>query len=122
AHADSSARTSRDRRRAAVGGEHAVPAAGRRNDSDRPLRNLEHRSFEERVSHGPRPSLWTTYADNLGHPLQLVDARAHERRLLRTHPKFPAPLVPAPDPARRIARRLFIIRVRTAASPRADWH
>ena len=77
------------RRRAAVAGQHAVRAAGRRRHSDRRLRPVEPRAHEDRVSPRPRPPLRPRDASHRGRAFQLflaaavlarVPARSRQRR------------------------------------------
>ena len=62
------------RRRAAVAGQHAVRAAGRRRDSDRGLRPVEPRPHEDRVSPRSRPPLRPRDAGHRGRAFQLLVA------------------------------------------------
>ena len=57
------------------------------------------------------------HADDLGHPLQLVDAGHHDRAVLRADPQLPPPLVPAAVPVRRLAV-LFLFELRRRARSR----
>ena len=107
-----------DRRRAAVVREHAVRSARGRRHSHRPLRPLQRRPGEDRLSHRPRVPLWPAHADHLRHPLQLLPAGALERRVLRADPQLPAPFVAAAVPLRRLARSLRELRRRPRARPR----
>ena len=100
----------RDRRRAAVGLEHAVQPARRRGDPDRALRHFERRPREDRVPHRPVAPLRPAHADDLRHPLQLLAARRRQRRLLRADPQFPPPVVAAALSLRRLARGLHQLR------------
>ena len=106
-----------DRRRDAVGVEHALRPAVRRDDTRRPLRQLEHRPRQERLPHRAGPPLRAAHADDLGHPLQLVDARPVERRLLRPDPQLQAPGLPADVSLRCIAGGVLELRGRPAARP-----
>ena len=118
AHADPPVQLSRaagSGRRDAVGLEHALRAADRRDDPDRALRLVERGPREECVSHGAGPPLRPAHADDLGHPLQLVDARHHDRRILRADPQLQARVVPSAVPVRRLAGLVFELRRRARA-------
>jgi len=106
-------------RRDALGFEHAVRAADRRDDSDRALWLIERGPRKECVPDGPEPPLRAPHADDLGHSLQLVAARRHERRVLRIDPQLPAPLVSAALFVRRVASLVFELRRRPRARPAA---
>ena len=108
-------RLPRDRRRAALGREHALPPARGRHDSDRPLRHVQRRPREERLPHGPLAPLRPAHADDLRHPLQLVDAGRHQRGLLRADPQLPAPFVPVAVSLRRVAGGVLDLRRRPRA-------
>ncbi len=98
-------RLSPHRRRDAVGGQHALRVADRREHPDRALRLVQRRPRQERLSHGPGPPLRPAHADDFGHPLQLVAAGAVERRIVRADPQLPSPGLPAAVPVRRVACR-----------------
>ena len=102
-------------RRDAVGVEHAVQPARRREHPDRPLRLLQRRPRQERVPHGAGPPLRAAHADHLRHPLQLVAAGCVQRAVFRPDPQLPPPRVPAALPVRRVARRVQQLRRRPPA-------
>src|SRR5205807_4958307 len=85
-----------------------------------PLRQLQRRSREERVPHGPVASLRTAHANDLWHPLQLFDAGAAlQRSLFRADPQLSASLLAAALSLWRIARGVLDLRRRPRARPRA---
>jgi hypothetical protein len=64
---------------------------------------------------GPLAPLRPAHAGHLRHPLQPLDSRDDERAVLRADPQFPAPLVAAALPLRRLARGVLELRRRPAA-------
>jgi hypothetical protein len=106
ADAIASVRLPRDRRRTPVGRQHALRAAGRRGDPDRPLRLVERRPRQERLPPGPGAPLRPAHADDFGHPLQLVDAGHRRPGLLRPDTQLPPSLLPVAAAVRCVARRV----------------
>src|SRR5262249_36219184 len=98
-----------------------VPSTRGRCHSHRPLRQLQCRTHQERLSHGAFPPLRPSHADDLGHSLQLFAAGATvERRILRAHPQFQKALLAAAVPLRRVARRSPSVRSPFAAAREHD--
>ena len=112
----------RGRRRDAVGGQHAVRPAGRRDHPDRPLRHVERRPRQERLPHGPgrtatagacRPSRASTTTGRC--PSVGNDEYFALIRNFRRH------VVPAAVPVRRVAGGVFELRRRPRRTSCKRW-
>ena len=77
---DPSFRTRQYRGRTALGGEHAVHPWPRGRDSRRPVRLVQCRPLEERLSHGLELPVWAADADHQRHSLQLLGSRGADVR------------------------------------------
>ena len=124
------------RRRAALVFEHAVHArTGRSRCPIAHLRPIEHRPHQEHLSAWAQRALRPSDADDLRHPLQLLDSdalwqrhradpgqagqpRVSRRRVLRSDPQLPSAFVAADLSVRRIAVVVQVVRQRQTAQPR----
>ena len=104
-----------------MGDQHALRAGRGRQHPDRAIRQLQHRTDEERLPHGTRPALRPGHAGDLGGALQLLvpgpllagaapglagaDERTAVRRrgVFRAAAELPPPRVADPVPVRRLA-------------------